>query len=272
MAERPASNRSRRRRRCARCEKHPHVFAPRLLSCYLHQLEGDAERAHGSLAGGLAHSPRRLQTLGAGDHQSGNGVLRTRSFSLPAEVVCSHLPQLAACARVRALACPDGHFGRHTAPLSSWRSAYAPEHTREPARQVSMRTRGYLPPAIPGGSVATPRVVRSYYAMYAVCMRPGERVLRVFQDRPDAAWLRARSKALGRLRVSRFCRLPATDVLLQGQGRGLRLPPSRLESMPIGPFLTACALWKSAPAPAQPLVGLSGRKRYSVRRAPVRGG
>ena len=180
----------------------------------------------------------------------------------------SHLPQLAACARVRALACPDGHFRRHTAPFSSWRSAYALEHTREPARQVSMRTRDYPPRRYPADRSQTPRVVRSYYAMYAVCMRPGVRVLRVFQDRPDAAWLRARSKALGRLRVARFCRLPPTGVHVRGRSRRLRLPPSGKKSSPSGPYSPTCGLLKSAAAPSQPRVGWSGRKRYSVGPAP----
>ena len=52
--------------------------------------------------------------------QTISGVRGTRSFPLPAEVGCSHLPQLAACARVRALACASLHVGRLAAPCEAF--------------------------------------------------------------------------------------------------------------------------------------------------------
>ena len=47
----------------AKCATLPRSLASLPASCYLWRPEGDAERAHGSRAGRLAQSPRRLQTL-----------------------------------------------------------------------------------------------------------------------------------------------------------------------------------------------------------------
>ena len=48
--------------------------------------------------------------------QTGNGMLRTTSFSLPTEVVSAHLPHLGACARMRAIACASLHVVRRSMP------------------------------------------------------------------------------------------------------------------------------------------------------------
>ena len=60
-------------------------------------------------------SPRRLQTLARSLPRTINGVLRTMSSLLPAEVGGSHRTQVPAGARVRALACASLHDGRLTA-------------------------------------------------------------------------------------------------------------------------------------------------------------
>ena len=85
--------------------------------------------------------------------------------------------------------------------------------------------------------------------MYAVCIRPRRRRLRLFQDRRDAVRLPMRGQAHGRPRVSRFCRLPTSRVLLPGRDLRPRPRPSGRASAPIVPYLPAGARLKRAPSP-----------------------
>ena len=73
-------------------------------------------------------------------HQTGNGVLRTRSFPLPSEAAWSHRTHLRCSARVRTLAGAALPVGRLAASSSSRKSLNALEHTRGHACQALLNT------------------------------------------------------------------------------------------------------------------------------------
>ena len=91
----------------------------------------------------------------------------------------------------------------------------------------------------------------------------------LFQDRWDIVWRWLRRQVPGRRRLSRFCRLSATDLHLRERSCRLRLRPPGRASAPTGPCLPLRSLLISVPARSRPRVGRSKRTRFPVSSAPV---
>ena len=116
-------------------------FAPAVL---LPPLTGRRRETCSRIVGWSSQSPRRLELFARVTGEAETECEAQGHYHFLRKLVGPHPTQQTASARMRAMACPDVPFWRHTPPHPCWNECML-EHTRERARQLSV----FIDPFVP---------------------------------------------------------------------------------------------------------------------------